>query len=80
MPTYSPTQIVRTVKSITAREVFAKAPELKRMLWGGELWGKGYFINTVGLHGSERVIADYVKGQGGNYRQLHKGQLDLGLL
>jgi putative transposase len=79
VPTYSPTQIVTTVKSLTAREVFAKAPEVKRMLWGGEFWGKGYFINTVGQHGSERVIAEYVKDQGGNYRQLHKGQLVLGL-
>jgi putative transposase len=79
VPTYSPTQIVTTVKSLTAREVFAKAPEVKRMLWGGEFWGKGYFINTVRQHGSEKVIAEYVKDQGGNYRQLHKGQLVLGL-
>jgi REP element-mobilizing transposase RayT len=79
VPTYSPTQMVTTVKSLTAREVFAKAPEVKRVLWGGEFWGKGYFINTVGQHGSEKVIAEYVKGQGGSYRQLHKGQLDLGL-
>ncbi len=77
VPTYSPTQIVTTVKSITAREVFAKAPEVKRMLWGGEFWGKGYFINTVGQYGSGKVIAEYVKSQGGNYHQLHKGQLDL---
>jgi hypothetical protein len=49
------------------------------MLWGGEFWGKGYFINTVGQHGSEKVIANYVKDQGGNYRQLHAGQLDLEL-
>ena len=79
VPTYSPSGVVQTVKSITAREVFAQAPEVKRMLWGGEFWGKGYFINTVGQYGSEKVIAEYVKGQGGNYHQLHKGQLDLGL-
>lgn len=80
VPSYSPTQIVRTVKSITAREVFAQAPEVKSKLWGGEFWGKGYFVNTVGQHGSEKVIAEYVKrqGQGSNYRQLHKGQMELG--
>jgi hypothetical protein len=41
----------------------------------------GYFANTVGQHGSEKVIAAYVQGQGGKseYRTLHKGQLDLGL-
>jgi REP element-mobilizing transposase RayT len=79
--TYSPTKIVATVKSVTAREVFAAVPEVKKKLWGGEFWGKGYFINTVGQHGSESVIAAYVQGQGGKseYRQLHKGQMDLGL-
>jgi putative transposase len=81
VPTYSPTRIVTTVKSVTAREVFAAVPEVKKKLWGGEFWGKGYFINTVGQHGSESVIAAYVQGQGGKseYRQLHKGQMDLGL-
>ena len=81
VPTYSPTKIVATVKSVTAREVFAAVPEVKKKLWGGEFWGKGYFINTVGQHGSESVIAAYVQGQGGKseYRQLHKGQMDLGL-
>ena len=81
VPTYSPTRVVTTVKSVIAREVFAKAPEVKQMLWGGEFWGKGYFVNTVGQHGSEKVIAAYVQGQGGHneYRQLLKGQMDLGL-
>ena len=81
VPTYSVTKIVTTVKSVIAREVFAQAPEVKGTLWGGEFWGKGYFVNTVGQHGSEKVIAAYVQGQGGNgeYCQLHKGQLELGL-
>jgi len=81
VPSYSVTRIVTTVKSVIAREVFAKVPEVKDMLWGGEFWGKGYFVNTVGQHGSESVIAAYVAGQGTgtNYKQLHKGQLNLGL-
>jgi REP element-mobilizing transposase RayT len=81
VPMYSPKKIVQTVKSLTAREVFARAPEVKKKLWGGEFWGKGYFVNTVGQHGSENVIAAYVKGQGGekSYQQLHKAQLTLGL-
>jgi REP element-mobilizing transposase RayT len=79
VPTYSPTKIVQMVKSVTAREVFVQAPEVKKKLWGGEFWGKGYFVNTVGQHGSEKVIAEYVKRQGcaGDYRQLHKGQMEL---
>lgn len=31
---------------------------------GWELWGKGYFMNTVGQYGTENVIAKYVKEQG----------------
>ena len=79
---YSPSRIVQRVKSITAREVLARAPEVKRQLWGGAFWGEGYFVNTVGQHGSEKVIAAYVanQGSGGDYRPLHKGQMDLGLL
>ena len=81
VPMYSPTKIVQTVKSLTAREVFIRAPEVKKKLWGGEFWGKGYFVNTVGQHGSEKVIAEYVKRQGaaGGYHQLYKGQLKLNL-
>ena len=81
VPTYSPSKVVQMVKSLIAREVFAKAPEVKQQLWGGAFWGEGYFVNTVGQHGSEKVIAAYVQRQGGQseYRQLHKGQLDLEL-
>ena len=81
VPSYSPSRMVQIVKSVVAREVFAQAPEVKQKLWGGAFWGEGYFVNTVGQHGSEKVIAAYVQGQGGKgvYRQLHKGQLDFEL-
>ena len=73
VPSYSPTRIVRTVKSVIAREVFAKVPAVKRKLWGGEFWGKGYFVNTVGQHGSESAIAAYVarQGEAGSYTARH---------
>ncbi len=79
VPMYSVTKIVTTVKSMIAREVFAKVPEVKQKLWGGEFWGKGYFVNTVGQHGSEKAIAAYVARQGGegSYQQLHSGQMNL---
>ena len=82
VPTYSPTRIVTMVKSVIAREVFAKVPEVESKLWGGEFWGKGYFVNTVGQHGSEKVIAAYVANQGeqASYQQLHKGQMNLELV
>ena len=60
VPTYSVTMVVRVVKSVIAREVFAKVPGVKKKLWGVAFWGNGYFANTVGQHGSESVIAAYV--------------------
>jgi REP element-mobilizing transposase RayT len=79
VPTYSPTKIVRTIKSITAREIFHRLPSVKEILWGGELWTDGYYINTVGKTGNETVIQKYIKEQGveAEYKQLHYEQLKL---
>jgi len=80
VPSYSPTKIARTIKSITTREIFAQAPGVKRALWGGAFWGSGYYINTVGRHSNEQIIAQYVKNQGKKeeYQVLHKtDQLNL---
>ncbi len=79
VPTYSPTKIARTVKSLIAREVFSKDSGVRDLLWGGEFWGKGYFMNTVGQHGSESVIAEYVRMQGNEscYECLHKAPVQL---
>ena len=64
VPMYSPTEIVRTIKSITAKEIFRQMPEVKEQLWGGEFWSDGYYISTVGAHGNEEMINQYVKNQG----------------
>ena len=61
---YSPKKIVQTTKSITAREIFRACPEVKQYLWGGEFWTDGYFISTVGQHGTEAMIQQYIKEQG----------------
>ena len=74
VPTYSPTEIVTIVKSITAKEVFKRNPEVKRQLWGGAFWTSGYFVNTVSKFGDESSITKYVREQGTEkeYRVLHK--------
>ena len=64
VPMYSPSRLSQVVKSITAREMFRRVPEVKKKLWGGEFWTKGYFINTVSEHGNEEVIRKYVREQG----------------
>ena len=79
VPTYSPTQIARIVKSITAREIFSRRPEVKKQLWSGEFWSNGYFISSVGKNQSETAISRYVKNQGKQteYKTLHKDQIKL---
>ena len=72
VPKYSVTQIVSKIKSITAREIFKKCPEVEKVLWGGEFWTDGYFVNTVSKHGNEQVIERYMKEQGKEYKSLHK--------
>jgi len=72
VPTYNVTKLVRVIKSITAREIFKKVPEVKKQLWGGEFWSDGYFAGTVEEHGNERIIGDYVKNQGKEYQKLHE--------
>ena len=79
VPTQSPTRIIQTVKSITEKEVFRQHPEVKRQLWGGEFWTKGFYVSTVGRHGDENTIQEYVKKQGTekDYKKIHGQQLSL---
>jgi putative transposase len=69
----------RTIKSITAREIFKRVPSVKEALWGGAFWTEGYYISTVGKKGNEATIQSYVQNQGqkDNYVRLHKDQLRL---
>ena len=75
VPMYSVSKIVQIVKSITAKQVFEKCPEVKEKLWGGEFWTKGYYAGTVSKHGDENLISNYVKNQGRNpieYKKLYE--------
>jgi len=81
VPTYSPSRIVQTIKSITAKKIFELCPEVKKSLWGGEFWTRGYYVGTVGEHGDENVITRYIKNQGRKtetYEKIHENsQLEL---
>ncbi len=74
VPTKSPTSLVKMIKSITAREIFQRHPEVKKQLWGGAFWSSGYFVNTVSKFGDENTISKYVRNQGieKDYDVLHK--------
>ena len=41
VPTYSSSSVAQRVKSVTAWEVFARAPEVKRKLWAASSGGRG---------------------------------------
>jgi len=77
VPTYSPTKILRTVKSITAKKIFKTHPEVKKLLWGGKFWTSGYYVNTVGQYTNFDAIQKYVQNQGKKYKQIYRGQLKL---
>ena len=79
VPMYSPTKIIKLIKSITAKKIFEKHPEVKKILWGGEFWSDSYYVSTVSKHGNEEVISNYVKKQGSEkeYKQLHKQKFEI---
>jgi len=79
VPRYSVTQIIRIIKSITAKKIFAQHPQVKEQLWGGEFWSDGFFVNTVSKFGSEDTITKYVRDQGieKEYKKLHDQQISL---
>ena len=79
IPKMPVSRIVQIVKSITARELFSKHPEIKKMLWGGHMWTSGFYANTVGQYASEDTIKKYVQNQGKTYTKSYSGQLKLDL-
>ncbi|HUV60238.1 MAG TPA: IS200/IS605 family transposase [Desulfatiglandales bacterium] len=60
-PRYSVGQMVRVLKSVSAKEIFLRYPEVKRELWGGEFWEDGYFFRTVGDKVTSETIKKYIK-------------------
>lgn len=61
--TVAPCGVVRTLKSISAIELFKAFPQLKQFYAKcGALWSRGYFVSTVG-HISEATVIKYIKEQ-----------------
>jgi REP element-mobilizing transposase RayT len=61
VPSICVSEIVRILKSISAKQLFQRHPEIKAKLWGGNFWTSGYYANTVGQYGNEEVIRKYTK-------------------
>src|SRR3989344_3355951 len=69
-PRYSLSKVVQIVKSITAKQLFKRFPEIKEELWGGEFWSDGGYIGTVGEGANADIIRRYIKKQGRKGDQL----------
>ena len=66
-------EVVRIIKSNSARELFREFPSLKSRLWSGELWEDGYFARTVGDRMTRDVIEQYIE----HHRDLTQGPAQL---
>jgi putative transposase len=62
-PKYAPARVVQIIKSISAKMMFREFPEIKKKLWGGELWNDGYFVRSVGDKVTAEVIRKYIRYQ-----------------
>ncbi len=63
-PSYAPARVVQIMKSISAKELYKKYPELRKKMWSGAIWEEGYFVRSVGDVVTSEVIRKYI-----NYQQ-----------
>jgi putative transposase len=62
-PKYSVSKVVETIKKNTSKSLNEKFGFLKKVYWDRKgIWGKGYFVSTVGV--DEATIRKYVDMQG----------------
>ena len=71
-PRYSPARLADILKSISSRKMMEEFPRLKRHLWLGKLWARGYYVGTSGDKVTAEEIKKYIK-----YYQHHTEQLEL---
>ena len=64
VPKYSPSRIMKIIKSISAKQMFKTFPEIREELWGGEFWSDGGYIGTVGDGITAEIIRNYIEQQG----------------
>ncbi len=62
-PRDAPAKVMNVLKSITARELYAEFPRLRRSHWGGKLWATGYYVGSAGDHVTSDLIKRYIKYQ-----------------
>ena len=68
---------MQILKSISAREMFKRFPEIRKQLWGGEFWSDGGYIGTVGDGVTSEIVKKYVREQGSNEEKESEQQIKL---
>ena len=61
-PKYSIGQIVKWIKGISGIKLFKKFPDLRHLLWRGQLWSNSYYVETIGST-CEENIRKYIENQ-----------------
>ena len=62
-PTVAPADIAKTLKSISAVEIFATYPKLRqRKFWGSGMWSSSAYYGTVG-DTDESAVSNYIDKQ-----------------
>jgi putative transposase len=69
-PRYSPSRVMQICKSITAKQLFKRFPDLEEELWGGHFWSEGGHIDTVGDGYDVKEMEAYILSQGVSKRQM----------
>lgn len=62
-PQHSIPNMIKALKGVSARLLFAQHSQLKKELWNGSLWNPSYFIATVSDN-TKSQIENYIKSQG----------------
>ncbi len=61
-PKHAVSKVVETIKKNTSRSLNRKFAFLKKVYWDRKgIWGRGYFIPTLGIN--EEVIRKYIQSQ-----------------
>jgi len=69
-PRYAPSVVMQICKSITAKQLFRKFPDLEEELWGGHFWSEGGHIDTVGDGYDVKAMEEYIRKQGVSKSQM----------
>jgi putative transposase len=70
-PRYSPSEVVKLIKTWTQKKLFEKYPKkVKQYLWGGKFWCQGFYVSTVSDRTTEGEIRRYIRGQKEELKQL----------